>query len=95
MSERDKSGMGGEGSGPRSVEARLTELENAVKQLTGGGAGMGAGMATGQQAAAICVVCSTCSVCSVCSLCSVCIVCRMCRICQCFECSCGPCNIGG
>lgn len=91
----------------KPLEVRISELEDAVKQLTG------QVPPTGPQPAicgfaqsicglpiapvcAVCAVCRSCAVCSACTSCTACSVCSVCAVCsQCFECSCGPCSAGG
>jgi hypothetical protein len=87
----------GEGDQPqqeKTLEVRVTELENALKGLMGGAAGPTPGPV---------FTCSPCSVCQVCHPCYTCQVCHpVCRPCYpqcrpcypcgpCVECSCGPC----
>jgi hypothetical protein len=76
---------------PKSLEVRLTELENQLKALTGG-ADISA-MRPVPCFECSCGPCNECAGCRTCRVCRVCNVCQICRICNvCVECSCGPCG---
>ena len=86
----DAPGKGAQAQGqPRSIEARLTELENHIKALTGVEIGSAKAIQCFECSCGPCNECASCRICRVCRSCNVCQVCRICNVC--FECSCGPC----